>query len=71
MKYTIDYVPPFNRNYLPKDSDDLEWAITAMTIYRPRNNKFTNEACNGSYQLFWPLNPWESLEKLSVDFLSK
>lgn len=65
MKFTTDYIPPFKGEYLPKGDDNTDWIINAMVIYRPRQSwpAGLKEPCNGSYQLFWPVNPWDVLEK--------
>lgn len=67
MKYTVDYLGPYRGEYLPVDSDHRDWVITAMTCYRLKKSSIgAEEIPNGCYQLFWPQNPWDALEKVKT-----
>lgn len=66
MKYTIEYCPPFKSLW----SEQPEWEVTCLVIYRPRGENTSASKASGSYQMFWPENPWDALDKINllVDF---
>lgn len=64
MKYITDYLPPFRYDWIGDINDDADWAVAAMVIYRPRK-QLDFDPPSGSYQLFFPPNPWDAMEKVS------
>lgn len=66
MKYTIDVLQPYTYDNLPYPWEDHnDWRVTTMVVYRPRQ-AFELDTPNGSYQMFWPVNPWHALDEISA-----
>ena len=67
MKIRLEYLPPLRDVY--GSYNDRDWEVTAAVSYYGRLNE--DVIPSSSFQIYWPLNPWDELEKVEKKWLSR